>query len=59
MGITCDPESPADIAESVNLILSDENTREKMRNNALEAARIYNWENESRKLVSLYEGFGS
>lgn len=59
MGITCDPESPADIAESVNLILSDENTREKMRDNALEAAKIYNWENESRKLVSLYEGFDS
>ncbi len=56
LGVTCDPESPKEIAEAINYILSDESRYNEMRENALEAAKIFNWENESRKLVALYEG---
>ena len=55
-GVTCDPESPRDIANSVNYILADQARYSQMRANALEAARTYNWENEARKIVDLYEG---
>jgi len=27
-----------------------------MRGNPLEAAKIFNWENDSKKLLALYEG---
>ena len=56
LGVTCDPESPKDIAEAINYILSDETRYNEMRKNALEAAKVFNWENESRKLVALYQG---
>ena len=56
LGVTCDPESPKEIAEAIDYILSDESRYDEMRKNALEAAKIFNWENESRKLVTLYQG---
>jgi len=56
LGVTCDPESPEEIAEAINYTLSDETRYNEMRKNALEAAKIFNWENESRKLVTLYQG---
>jgi hypothetical protein len=36
--------------------VSDENRYNEMKRNALEAAKIFNWENESKKLVALYAG---
>jgi len=59
LGVTCDPESPKEIADAVNYILSDEGRYNEMKKNALEAAKIFNWENESRKIVALYEGLSS
>ena len=56
LGVTCDPESPKDIAEAIDYILSDETRYNEMRKNALEAAKVFNWENESKKLVALYQG---
>ena len=38
--------------------LSNERTYDEMRRNALEAAKIFNWENESRKLLATYERLG-
>ncbi len=58
LGVTCDPESPKDIAEAIDYILSDETRYNEMRKNALEAAKVFNWENESKKLVALYDGLG-
>ncbi len=55
LGVTCDPESPEEIADAINYILSDDSRYNQMRENALEAAKIFNWENESRKLVALYQ----
>jgi glycosyltransferase involved in cell wall biosynthesis len=56
LGVTFDPESPHDIARAIDYILSDKDRYEEMRRNALEAAKIYNWQSESKKLLALYEG---
>lgn len=58
LGVTLDPASPRDIARAIDYVLSDKDRYEEMRRNALEAAKIFNWENESRKLLALYEGLG-
>lgn len=55
VGLTFDPESPQDIARAIDCVLSDKNRYEEMRKNALEAAKIYNWQIESKKLVDVYE----
>ena len=54
-GVTCNPDSPQEIAEAVWYILADNGRYEMMRNNALQAAKVLNWENESRKLVAIYD----
>jgi len=59
IGRTFDPEDPEDIATAINLVLADEEEYQAMRRNTLEAAKVFNWENESRKLVALYEGLSS
>jgi len=56
VGVTCDPTNPRAIADAMNYIISDENRYNEMKKNALEAAKIFNWENEGRKLVALYAG---
>ncbi len=53
-GVTCNPDSPQEIAKAVRYILADNGRYEMMRNNALQAAKVLNWENESRKLVAIY-----
>jgi len=58
-GVTCDPCNPKEIANAISYILSDEHRYEEMRRNALEAAKIFNWENESNKLLALYEVLSS
>ncbi|GAI30768.1 unnamed protein product, partial [marine sediment metagenome] len=42
------------IAEAINGVLTDEKRYDTMRRNALEAAGIFNWEMESRKLLEIY-----
>jgi len=56
IGMTCDPTNPREIADAIDYIISDENRYNEMKKNALEAAKIFNWENEGRKLVALYAG---
>ena len=56
LGVTCDPDNPGEIANAINYVLSDEDRYNEMRSNALEAAKIFNWENESKKLLALYQG---
>ncbi len=58
LGVTCNPDNPKDIADAIGCILSDEDRYGEMRSNALEAAKIFNWENESKKLLDVYEGLG-
>jgi len=54
LGKTFDPEDPKDIAAAINDVLSDKARYEEMRKNALEAAKVFNWENESKKLLTIY-----
>ena len=56
IGRTFNAEDPEDIATAINLVLADDEEYQAMRRNVSEAAKIFNWENESRKLVALYEG---
>lgn len=53
-GKTCNPEDPEDIAAAINWVLSDKKRYDGMRRNALKAAKIFNWENESKKLMEVY-----
>jgi glycosyltransferase involved in cell wall biosynthesis len=54
IGLTFDPADPQDIARVIRLILDDSKTMERMSNNAIKASRLYNWEIESKKLLSIY-----
>jgi len=54
-GRTFDVEDPADIAAAIEWVLSDKDRYEELRRNARKAAEVYNWENESRKLLAVYK----
>jgi len=54
LGYTFDPEEPESIAAAINRVLADDQRYDTMSRNALEAARIFNWETESRKLLEIY-----
>ena len=53
-GKTFDPEKPRSIAAAIKWVVSDEERYRQMKRNAVEAAKIFNWENESAKLLELY-----
>jgi len=56
VGETFDPEDPEDIAKAVKKISQDPRRYERLKANALKAAREeYNWEMESKKLIKLYK----
>lgn len=55
IGEVCDISDPKDIARIINSILSDEKKLKQMKNNAIRAAKKYNWEIESKKLLSTYK----
>jgi len=55
-GLTVDPIDPAAIANAIQYISSHPAVAEKMRVNGTTLVREkYNWETESKKLLSLYE----
>lgn len=54
LGKTFNPDDPEDIAEAINYVLSDKDRYDEMKKNALRAAKIFNWENESKKLLRIY-----
>ena len=56
LGRTFDPESPDDIAATVNALLDDPVALARAREGASRAARRFNWENESRALLGVYAG---
>jgi glycosyltransferase involved in cell wall biosynthesis len=56
LGCTFDPEKPESIARAINWVLADEQRYDRMKENALEAAKVFNWENESAKLLEVYRG---
>lgn len=54
LGCTFDPEEPESIAAAINRVLADDQRYDTMRKNALEAAKIFNWETEAKKLLEIY-----
>lgn len=58
IGYTFDPESPSDIAAKIQKIFEDPAMYQHMKANAKEAAKVYNWEIESQKLVGVYRSMG-
>jgi glycosyltransferase involved in cell wall biosynthesis len=55
-GLTVDPLKPAEIARAVEYLIEHPPEARKMGQNGRKAvSEKYNWENESRKLIELYE----
>ncbi len=54
LGAVFNPEDPEDIARAIDFILSNPKRYRQMKENAKKAAKIYNWENESKKLLKVY-----
>lgn len=55
LGEVFDPENPLDIAEKINHLLGNDVLMKKYSENSLKASKIYNWGNEEKKLLNLYE----
>ena len=47
--------NPDSISKAINELLMDDEKYNKLVNNCLEAKKVYNWENESKKLVQFYK----
>jgi len=57
-GILVDPLNPREISEAINWIISHPEKAAQMGKNGREAVeKRFNWENERRKLLNLYEDF--
>jgi len=54
-GETFDPWSAESLAQTIQRLLSDPQDFERYRRNSLAAARIMCWQNESKRLVDLYD----
>jgi glycosyltransferase involved in cell wall biosynthesis len=54
IGVTFNPESPLEIAYSINYVLDDRSILEHMRANAREASGRFVWEAEQQKLLDIY-----
>jgi glycosyltransferase involved in cell wall biosynthesis len=57
LGEVVDPESPEAIAQALQTVLNKPHVRASMRRGAAAAREVYNWENESQKLVQSYRKF--
>lgn len=55
-GLFCDFASPAGIAAAIEGVLADPDRYAAMAAGARRAAEVYNWENQARILLDLYEG---
>lgn len=54
IGCTFDPSEPKNIAEAVLHMLEDPEKLQRMKQNTAAVSQVYNWENESKKLLELY-----
>ena len=55
VGVVFDPEDVKDIARAINELLEDREKYAQMKENTKRAKKVLNWENESRKLLEIYE----
>ncbi len=58
VGRITDPENRKEIRRLIELMLEDEETRRKWKNNTRIAAEELNWGNEQKKLLSIYKKVG-
>ncbi|HET8862572.1 MAG TPA: glycosyltransferase family 4 protein [Solirubrobacterales bacterium] len=56
LGLTFTPGEPGALGVALNEILADRERYGRMRERAHEAAERYTWEQESKKLLALYDG---
>ncbi len=49
---------PVVLAKKITMMLSDEDTTKRWKNNAKKAARELTWENEEKELIKIYSKFG-
>ena len=55
-GVCADPTNPKSIAEAVSFLLDNDDLAEEMgRRGRVAVMEYYNWENESKKLIALYQ----
>jgi glycosyltransferase involved in cell wall biosynthesis len=54
-GLVIDPASPTDIALKIDRLINNKDMFNKFRANAESAAKRYNWENEERVLLDIYD----
>ncbi|MBU6447580.1 glycosyltransferase family 4 protein [Patescibacteria group bacterium] len=50
-----DPKNPRDIAQKINLLMSDRKYRELISNNAFQRAKDFSWEKAARETLSIYK----
>jgi len=56
VGVLFDPSDPKDIANKINNLMGNDKLLKEMRKKALKCAKSkYNWEVQSRKLISVYD----
>ncbi|HEU4683066.1 MAG TPA: glycosyltransferase [Nitrospira sp.] len=56
VGAVCDPHDPQDLARAINELVKDDQLLARLKHNAREAAvSLFNWETESRRLLSAYD----
>jgi glycosyltransferase involved in cell wall biosynthesis len=56
VGICVDSHDPKSIAEGVNRLLDNRQLRDEMSKNCINARLKYNWENEKKLFLNIYEG---
>jgi glycosyltransferase involved in cell wall biosynthesis len=53
-GVTCDPDDPRSIAAAIVSVTREAAVYERLRAGARQAARLFTWEQEAKKLTELY-----
>ena len=53
-----DPENPSQIADCLNQITKDQDTRKRLRESGLEQARKFTWEKTAQMTLEVYEKLG-
>lgn len=54
-GIVIDEVTPSKIADAISRLKNDEELYKDLEENAIKAAKIFTWQNESKKLKEIYE----
>jgi glycosyltransferase involved in cell wall biosynthesis len=55
IGVLVNPEDPISIATGIESIINDNNFHKQLKLNARKITDIYNWQNESQKLLEIYQ----